>query len=239
LGRETKTHLGLAIREGAKYKLKIERETYALIDDKSSHFFPRELNPALWDEQNEIFEDPGHLIYSPAWCLKHQQNALLNFDLNMKKYAELKQENFESCLNRVLAENPKLQLVSDLNDWQFGRFVYIMVLDEFKQAYVGIARGAGGLKSRIRQHWSGNKKFDRLIHGAVETSKISIDSFRALDTTRVFAMECENPASTENAILELFHSDYVLNRISGGTPKSHLELELLDAKRAKFVALEG
>jgi len=42
-----------------------------------------------------------------------------------------------------------------------------------------------GAKEHIRQHWSKTKQFDRLLWGSVTESIISIDSFRALDTTRI------------------------------------------------------
>lgn len=53
-----------------------------------------------------------------------------------------------------------------------------MVLDEYRQVYIGATSESAGTAERIRQHWSGQKQFDRLLAGSVETSVLSIDSFR-------------------------------------------------------------
>jgi hypothetical protein len=238
-GRETRNHFGLIVREGPKQGLRIDRTRYAAVNKNSSHHFPRELDPILWDSQANCFEDEDHRKYTDEWCQRQQQNALKNFDLNMAKYRDLIQEEFDEALHFAIRETPSMVEIIDLSEWAEGSVVYIMVLDDYKQLYVGIARGEGGLKKRIRQHWSGNKQFDRLLHGSVETSKISIDSFRALDTTRIFAMRHNNPAKVENKILELIPSRFVLNRIAGGSPTSPNELEKLVLRRALFVAIEG
>lgn len=40
-----------------------------------------------------------------------------------------------------------------------------MVLDEYRQAYVGATDACVGIQKRIKQHWTGTKPFDRLIWG--------------------------------------------------------------------------
>ena len=232
------THLGVVVRPGHKYGLNISRQTYATINKRTSRFFSREENPELWDEQSAIFDDPGHLFYTDEWCANHQRKALENFDINMDKYASLDASEFEKQLNAVLTTHPKMVEVTNLNDWDGVSALYIMVLDSFKQVYVGIAGSSRGLKKRIRQHWSDSKQFDRLIHGTIQDSKISIDSFRALDTTRIFAIRAVNPVKIENTVLELIPSKYVLNRIAGGTPSNQLELTKLDKLRQIQVFLE-
>ncbi len=59
----------------------------------------------------------------------------------------------------------------------------MLVLDEYKQVYIGQSTD---IKSRILHHRSKKKPFDRLIFGSVENSILSIDSFGALDTTRIY-----------------------------------------------------
>ncbi len=221
-------HFGLMVRRGAKYGLRIRRDTYASISKVSSHWFPRQQDVARWEAESEIFEDADHKIYTDVWCELHQKDALENFDLNMERFEALSAREFDLALEMVVLSYPKMQEVIDLNDWVDGSVVYIMVLDQFKQAYVGIARSAGGMKKRIRQHWSSNKQFDRLLHGPVNESKISIDSFRALDTTQIFAMRIKSPEAMENQILESFPSKFVLNRIAGGTPQNSNELRWLE-----------
>ncbi|WP_301110372.1 hypothetical protein [Microbacterium sp.] len=94
--------------------------------------------------------------------------------------------------------------------------LYFMVLAEYRQAYVGATDHPGGIMARIKQHWTGTKSFDRLIWGDPETSIISIDSFRALDTTRIFAAKTSRSFAGENPLLDRFPSKFMLNRIMGG-----------------------
>ena len=49
--------------------------------------------------------------------------------------------------------------------------------------YIGISND---IKKRILTHWGSKKDFDRLLFGKKENSVLSIDSFGALDTTRIF-----------------------------------------------------
>ena len=46
------------------------------------------------------------------------------------------------------------------------------------------------MKKRILGHWNRQKEFDHLICGKIEESILSIDSFGALDTTRIFYKPC-------------------------------------------------
>ena len=106
--------------------------------------------------------------------------------------------------------------VTDLNKWDGVGGIYVMVLDDYRQAYVGVTQSMGGIKERIRQHWSKTKQFDRLLWGSVTESIISIDSFRALDTTRIFAARSSDPWSIEEKMMKTFPKGYLLNRLMGG-----------------------
>ena len=91
-----------------------------------------------------------------------------------------------------------------------------MVLEEYKQAYIGITTQR--LKQRIEQHWRGKRAFDRLIFGNAEKSIISIDSFGPLDTTRIFVLPYKNERKTsieayEQRCLREFDNSYLLNRL--------------------------
>ncbi|MDY0295448.1 MAG: hypothetical protein RBQ71_06530, partial [Acholeplasmataceae bacterium] len=52
--------------------------------------------------------------------------------------------------------------------------------------------------------------------GAVMTSKISIDSFRAFDITRILIYETDDLSIDEEVYIQQFDKKYVLNRIKGG-----------------------
>nr|WP_269211995.1 GIY-YIG nuclease family protein [Zhihengliuella flava] len=88
-----------------------------------------------------------------------------------------------------------------------------MILDDYKQIYVG---QADDMRKRIKQHWSGAKQFDRLLFGPVEVSILSIDSFRALDTTRVIAAKTRATSALEQKVEEAVPASFRLNRLSGG-----------------------
>jgi hypothetical protein len=91
-----------------------------------------------------------------------------------------------------------------------------MVLDEHRRVYVGATSESAGIAKRIRQHWTHQKQFDRLVAGSVETSVLSIDSFRALDTTRIFAMTTSECFDEEDLLLQQFPPKFALNRGMGG-----------------------
>ena len=91
--------------------------------------------------------------------------------------------------------------------------VYMLVLDGYKQVYIG---QSNNIKRRIIQHWNKRKSLERLIFGDVCSSVLSIDSFGALDTTRIFYIETMSTHKTEEKIVRKFFAGYMLNRTAGG-----------------------
>jgi hypothetical protein len=65
--------------------------------------------------------------------------------------------------------------------------------------------------------------------GGVEESVMSIDSFRALDTTRIFAFRTINADALETRLVSTFPPDYLLNRIGGGA---------VSGLRGRFISAE-
>jgi len=180
-------HFGLRVRRGAKHGLRLERDSYAQINKRSSLHWPRELCPELWDELTDSYEDVEHLIHTDAWGLEHQEQAMLNYDLNMEYFAFLDPLEFDQAVNQSVAELRGMREVTDLREWDRKSGLYVMVLDDFRQVYVGVAQGRDGVMGRIKRHWNSSTAFDRLLFGDVNSSRLSIDSFRALGTTRIFA----------------------------------------------------
>ena len=94
-----------------------------------------------------------------------------------------------------------------------------MVLDEYKQVYIGTASYGTNIKKRIINHWSTKKHFGRLLYGRVENSILSIDSFGALDTTRIFYKKVDSNEKIfllEDKYIKDFKPEYRLNRVAGG-----------------------
>lgn len=74
----------------------------------------------------------------------------------------------------------------------------------------------GRIRARIKRHWSGTKQFDRLIFGNKDSSVLSIDSFRALDTSRIFAAKTTRGLEQEGRLVSALPFDFLLNRVPSG-----------------------
>ncbi|TWT08090.1 hypothetical protein FQV26_09845 [Planococcus sp. CPCC 101016] len=186
-------HLGLQLMEKSG-GLKLTRENYIRASNKSS-FGTRE-------------------IYPESYIKLHTKDCLENFDLNMEYYHLLSKQEFNEELTRFLDKTKVFNEFIDLSLLKGSPGYYVMVLDEYSQVYIGIS---GDITRRIRVHWSAQKQFDRLIFGGIDDSILSIDSFRAYDTTRIFAYVTNDFQSFENEYINYFDPEYMLNRTVGGT----------------------
>lgn len=186
-------HLGLYLREKPG-GLKLTRENYIRVDKKSS------------------FGDD--VIYPGKFIESHTKNCFDNFDLNMEYYRSLSKPEFNQELTSFLSKTKVFEKFTNLSLLKGVSGYYIMILDEYSQVDIGIS---GDITKRLRVHWSAQKQFDRLLFGEVDNSILSIDSFRAYDTTRLFAYVCNEFKSYENEFINYFDAKYVLNRTVGGT----------------------
>lgn len=182
---------------------------------------------------NEIFADEEH--YSDEWVEKHYKDCMKNFDLNMKYFESLDYNDFDKKLELFVKKNKFIE-ANNLDDLVISG-IYILVLDKYKQVYIG---KSDNIRKRILKHWSGKKEFDRLIFGRVEDSIISIDSFGALDTTRIFYKKinsCFELYSSEEKYVNKFNKKYLLNRVGGGINAEDDEqlrnLKLIGSKRKR------
>lgn len=84
------------------------------------------------------------------------------------------------------------------------------------QVYIGTSKR--DIVKMIRAHWTKRKSFDRLLlpMWAVKSSIISIDSFRTLDTTRIYIKE-EDAFTHEDHYINQFSKEFTTNRINGGS----------------------
>ena len=194
-------HFGVTVRI-QESKAKLTREDYAIINNSSSIHKGR--------------------INSEEWCKKHREDCLKNFDLNMEYFKLLDKEEFNKEIDDFLNEHKEFKKVKDLKLYNGKSGYYIMILDEYKQLYIGTTNN---IKKRIQSHWSKKMPFDRLLWGTVDNSILSINSFKALDTTRIYAFIDDNTFSIENYYIECFNPKFVCNRIKGG----FLEYGLLEA----------
>lgn len=116
------------------------------------------------------------------------------------------QKGFEEFINTYLANNPNMIQVTDLNEYNKVSGIYFMVLDDYKLCYVGQA--SKSIKSRVMRHWSRNDYF----------TGTGIDLYKALDTTRLYAMKCDIEAldREEHRCVNLMKERYTLNSLAGG-----------------------
>ncbi|MCC3359414.1 GIY-YIG nuclease family protein [Bacillus sp. REN16] len=197
-------HFGVKVLEG-KRGLKLTREKYAVVSNKNS----------LVRFDREIYADKYGKIYTDEWCENQLKEALENYDLNMEYFSLLNHDEFCEEIEGFLNLNKKYTKVFDLNLYEGKSGYYMMVLDEYSQVYIGTTND---IKRRVRQHWSNSKPFDRLLFpmGNVDSSILSIDSFRALDTTRIYVYETNKTFSNEDKFINQFPAKFLCNRMAGG-----------------------
>ncbi|MGH4121724.1 MAG: GIY-YIG nuclease family protein [Clostridium sp.] len=216
-------HFGVKVLEG-KRGLKLTREKYAVVSNKSSlpHF------------SVDIYADEEGKIYSDEWCAKQLDDSLKNYDLNMEYFFLLSHDEFNIEINKFIKSNKCFVEVFDLNLYDEKSGYYIMVLDEYCQVYIGTT---DNIKRRIRQHWSNSKSFDRLLlpMGAVNSSILAFDSFRSLDTTRIFAYTTKITFDKEDKFINEFSPKFVSNRLGGGKITGVLLQLITIMKKRKLV----
>lgn len=153
-------------------------------------------------------------VYSEEWIEQHCQNCLTNFDINMRYFASLNHNDFEKEVSKFVKKQ-KFTPCSDLFQVNDVEGFYLMVLDQYSHAYIGTSTN---IKRRIMQHWSRKLPCDRLLFpmNGITSSKISIDSFRPLDTTRIYYRRERGAINKENWMVNQFPEKYLCNRIPGG-----------------------
>lgn len=109
------------------------------------------------------------------------QNLKFHYE-RIEKLSELTCTEFDSHLSDFLNKYSFFSKIEDLALLRKRSGLYIMVLDDYASCYIGQAHD---LKIRIQQHW---RKTD--------FGTVGIDMFKALDTTRIFAL-CTDSANQD------------------------------------------
>lgn len=159
--------------------------------------------------------------YTEEWCNQQYKDAMKNYDLNIEFFNCLDQKDFNNQIVKFLKKYPQFNEINDLSSYMDASGYYILVVDDYKQLYVGTSITIG---KRIRQHWNARKQFDRLLFpmGAIDKSIIPFDSFRALDTTRIYVYETDKVFDIEDEFIRQFDARFVGNRMAGGIPQGLL-----------------
>lgn len=204
---ESIKHFGVTIKR-FKYSFHINRDEFALFDPVPS------LPAFSCFIEDRAYTDETHSKYSQEWGKRYRELCLKNYDLTMEYYKRLNKDEFNKAVNDFLDSHRRFKEVTNLDEYKEIEGYYIMILDEYKQAYIG---KASNIKKRIRSHWSNTKKFDRVLLPAYnyKTSGFSIDFFRALDTTRIYAYKHKITNGIESRLVDSFPSKFSVNRIGG------------------------
>lgn len=167
----------------------------------------------------------GQLVYNEEYIRRKKEATIENFRLNMQFYEKLDKNDFDECLNKILSmkKNKGLKEVSDLKEFIGIKGIYVMVLDKYKQIYIG--QSQRDVVARIIQHWSKKVEFENLLIGSVDKSKLRIDNFGILDTTRIYIEEVEplHIDKREEELVDLIPEEYLANLVAGGIKLDGLE----------------
>lgn len=202
---------------------------YLKEDDKNNKEKLQELEKKVLSEADnyDLEKSIEGGIYSKSWCDTQEKEVKKNFEININYFNSLDQDEFENEINNFIKTNSEFKEISNLTNYRLKPGYYIMVLGKFKQIYVGTSYD---IERRIITHWQKIKQFDRLIFPwhAVTASRLSIDSFRVLDTTRIFVYVTEDIYTFEEDIIQSFDPKFVLNRVTGGKlvvlPRKQIDL---------------
>lgn len=170
--------------------------------------------------------------YDDEYIISHIKRALFNFDLNMRFFSKLDSEEFNRTIENFSRQYPQFIEIKDLNEYRYQSGYYLLVLDKYKQIYLGTTYD---ICRRIRDHWTRSKQFDRLMFGSVFTSRLSIDSFRPLDTTRIFVYPTEKIFENEDNFISSFPDKFIINRTKGGMLDLGLSQAISNRKYRNFI----
>lgn len=174
------------------------------IKEKESNHISKAVYLAAKPEGMEHWEEEDYT--------NQRKRADINYDLNMEYFKSLDERDFS---NYILKQCKKYKMTEciNLNEVAGVAGIYMLVLDKYKQVYIGLS---DDIKKRVMQHWRNQKSLERLIFGDICNSVISIDSFGAFDTTRIFYIKTYSQYTLEERILKSFDTRYTLNRTAGG-----------------------
>lgn len=168
----------------------------------------------VWD--NKLEESLGTISVGDEfeqWKEKKIKDAYLNFDMHIERFKQLSRDEFNKELSKLVTMYNFVELF-DLNEVKDVVGCYIIVLDEYKQLYIGSTSKC--IKRRVLSHWTNREAISRLVFGSVEKSILSVDSFRAYDTTKIFYLVTDENWNEEESMVSDALVKFCLNRTAGG-----------------------
>lgn len=167
------------------------------------NFIPNSNNSGLY---------PGTVLTDEE-CQRLRRDAKINLEYNLSYFTNLDREEFNQSINDFCRITGFVK-ITDLSKYSLKSGFYLMVMDEYCQFYLGCSKD---LKKRIMRHWSQVMPLDRLVLFSAEMSKLSIDSFCALDTTRIYILLAnEDSLNDEDRYINMLPDKFLANRNKGG-----------------------
>ena len=191
-------------------------------NNKKLHKLAQDTNMYPWWVKYDFFDNS--LIYNREYIRRMTPLILENYNLNMRYFENLNKNEFDNSLNKILGlkKNSDLKEVYDLKQYIGTKGIYILIIDKYKQIYVGQSKR--DIVERIIRHWKRKIEFENLLVGKTSETKISIDSFGILDTTRIF-IEVINPDYYNNSmkiddreeyLVKSIPDKFLINKVGGG-----------------------
>lgn len=201
----------------------------------------------IWDKPSNHIDKERYLsanlssasrkkeLWTEEKCEMARKLADVNYDLNMAYFQELDSIEFGKYVMKK-CQRHRFTECFDLKGLDGKSGIYILVLDSYKQIYIG---NSENMKKRIMAHWNGTSHLDELVFNNVFESVISINAFGALDTTRIFykLINKEHLYSEEKRLGAFFDDRYKLNRLNEGIGSVQTQTE--DELSAKIAMMKG
>lgn len=153
-----------------------------------------------------------------------KEEALKNYDLNIKYFNNLNQEEFDRALEKLLNLYAFVE-VTNLNEIKGGKGIYVLVLDNYKQIYIGQTNR--DLKARIVRHFNIDIPFQRVPFVKYDT--LPIDAFKPLDTTRIYTLYTSEQSvidEIESKLINECDKKFILNKTIGGKANDYMDLAI-------------
>lgn len=183
--------------------------------------FDEEKNPKYMTIDNFINRNLEQNKYLTDFA---KEKALKNYNLNIRYFINLNQEEFNRTLTYLLNLYAFVE-IKDLNEIKGRQGIYILVLDNYKQIYIGQTNR--DLKARILRHFNIEIPFQRVPFVRYDT--LPIDAFKPLDTTRIFTLftsEQNVIDEIESKLINECDKKFLLNKTIGGKANNYIDLAI-------------
>ena len=153
-----------------------------------------------------------------------KEEALKNYNLNIRYFLKLNKEEFNRTLEQLLALYAFVE-IKDLNDIKGRQGINILVLDNYKQIYIGQTNR--DLKARIIRHFKIEIPFQRVPFVRFDT--LPIDAFKPLDTTRIYTLYISEQSvidEIESKLINECNKKLLLNKTIGGKANDYMDLAI-------------